>query len=321
MRSRTRWLWVVLGICLLVGLNSGISFAQSDESRFFPETGHWVSGDFLAKYESVPNPELVFGMPLTGQFRAADIAYDVQYFEKVRFELHPDSTLDLRVVISPLGEYLYAIDPPGTGQTAAVNEATCKRISADGLPVCNSFLRFFNANGGIALFGYPISEAEWRDGMYVQYFERAIFEWHPELPPGQDQRVILGNAGERYFYHVENPSRRSVGEDYLPNGNVIELQVHAFVSQAVMLPTGRQYVYVVVQDQNLQPVAGISGNVIFRQADGKETSYVVPPTNALGVSIVDAELYDQPFGLTEIEVTVTGIGLEAITRAFFQVWW
>jgi hypothetical protein len=73
MRSRTRWLWVVLVLCLLVGLNRGISFAQSDEPRFFPETGHWVSGDFLAKYESVPNPELVFGMPLTGQFPAADI--------------------------------------------------------------------------------------------------------------------------------------------------------------------------------------------------------------------------------------------------------
>ena len=317
MRSRTRWLWVVLVLCLLVGLNSGISFAQSDESRFFPETGHWVSGDFLAKYESVPNPELVFGMPLTGQFRAADIDYDMQYFEKVRFELHLDNTPDLRVVISPLGDYLHDIDSPGTGQTVAVNEATCKRIPADGLPVCNSFLTFFNTNGGIALFGYPISETEWRDGMYVQYFERAIFEWHPEVPPGQ--RVILGNAGERYFYHVEPPSLRSVAEDY--TANVIELQAHAFVDQAVMSPTGRQVVYVVVQDQNLQPVAGISGSVTFRLADDRELPYVMPVTNAYGISIVEAELRDQPFGLTEIEVTVTGIGLEAITRAFFQVWW
>ncbi|HMA37369.1 MAG TPA: sortase, partial [Chloroflexia bacterium] len=53
--------------------------------------------------------------------------------------------------------------------------------------------------GGLALFGYPISEeydaVSPTDGRVyrTQYFERARFEWHPELPlPYQVSLGLLG---------------------------------------------------------------------------------------------------------------------------------
>lgn len=322
MIARTRWLWVVLILALAGGLHSGISLAQGDDPRYFPETGHEISGEFLVKYESVPNPELIYGLPITDRFTAADNGREVQYFEKARFELHPELSSDLQVVVSLLGQYLYEIENPGTGQPLPVNEATCERIPADGAAVCNSFLTFFYANGGIAVFGYPIAEAEWRDGMYVQYFDRACFEWHPELPPGE--RVILGNVGERYFYHVENPAWRSVALDFIPDNEeiVLALRAHIFVGQAVMPSEGPQTMYVVVQDQNLRPVSGANGVVIVRRSDGVEISYVLnEATDANGISVLEVELRDLPVGLTEVKLDVTWEGLKAHTRTFFQVWW
>ncbi|MDZ7307204.1 MAG: hypothetical protein ONB49_09125, partial [candidate division KSB1 bacterium] len=59
------------------------------------------------------------------------------------------------------------------------------------------FREFWKARGGLATFGYPISEEFWEGGYVVQYFERARFELHPKLGPNV---VLLGLLGrERYL--------------------------------------------------------------------------------------------------------------------------
>ena len=63
-----------------------------------------------------------------------------------------------------------------------------------------AFLRYWTANGGLAIFGYPISEpfdeANPADGSLhqVQYFERNRFELHPEFA-GSPAEVLLGLLG------------------------------------------------------------------------------------------------------------------------------
>lgn len=63
------------------------------------------------------------------------------------------------------------------------------------------FLDFWRANGQVLIFGYPITEEFVADGRVVQYFERARFEYHPELfgAPGQVQLGLLGReiVGDR----------------------------------------------------------------------------------------------------------------------------
>ncbi|MEO5951982.1 MAG: M23 family metallopeptidase, partial [Chloroflexia bacterium] len=47
--------------------------------------------------------------------------------------------------------------------------------------VANGFLKYWQANGGLSTFGYPISSETVEDGMTVQWFERARFEFHKEF--------------------------------------------------------------------------------------------------------------------------------------------
>jgi hypothetical protein len=58
----------------------------------------------------------------------------------------------------------------------------------------SGFLDFWRANGQLQIFGYPITEEFVEDGRIVQYFERARFEFHPELI-GTPSMVQLGHVG------------------------------------------------------------------------------------------------------------------------------
>jgi len=63
-----------------------------------------------------------------------------------------------------------------------------------GHTVRGEFLDFFNAHGGLRVFGFPITEEFTLNGRKVQYFQRARMELHPENPAAQ--RVQLGALGE-----------------------------------------------------------------------------------------------------------------------------
>ncbi len=56
--------------------------------------------------------------------------------------------------------------------------------------------RFYDRNGGLEVFGFPLTEVFVEDGFPVQYFERARFELHAELPP--ENYVTLTRLGA-YF--------------------------------------------------------------------------------------------------------------------------
>ncbi|HET8631575.1 MAG TPA: class F sortase [Thermomicrobiales bacterium] len=60
----------------------------------------------------------------------------------------------------------------------------------------NAFLTFWQTHGATEILGLPVSQP-FRDdrGLIVQYYERAIMEWHPENPPAyQVELTLLGAA-------------------------------------------------------------------------------------------------------------------------------
>jgi hypothetical protein len=63
-----------------------------------------------------------------------------------------------------------------------------------GLNVSGPFLRFFDAHGGLALFGYPLTRVYSKEGQLVQVFQRAMMELHEEGPEGS--YVTLVSLGE-----------------------------------------------------------------------------------------------------------------------------
>jgi hypothetical protein len=86
-------------------------------------------------------------------------------------------------------------------QTSA--QAGCRTFPATGKTVCGRFLQYWADHGGIAQQGYPISgeftEVSDLNGQpyTVQYFERAVFEKHPENQPPYD--VLLSQFGTIQF--------------------------------------------------------------------------------------------------------------------------
>jgi N-acetyl-anhydromuramyl-L-alanine amidase AmpD len=65
--------------------------------------------------------------------------------------------------------------------------------------VGGAFWDYWVNQGGLMIFGYPLTnelddeDPETGRKMTVQYFERAVFEWHPENQPGY--RVLLRRLG------------------------------------------------------------------------------------------------------------------------------
>ena len=88
-------------------------------------------------------------------------------------------------------QHAILLSPPG---------ATTRCFPETGECVGGRFLHYWRANGGLALYGYPLTgerRERLEDGReyVVQYFERARFELHPENQPPND--ILLGQFGRR----------------------------------------------------------------------------------------------------------------------------
>lgn len=311
-------------VILLSGLRPAA--AQSGDvtgqRRYYPQSGHWVGGDFLQTYLSVPDPAARFGYPITEAYQEQHLGRIVQYFERARFELAPQAPPELRVVVSLLGEIMYT---PGPGISISGSPGACREFTETGRRVCYAFLEFFDANGGAAQFGYPLSNFELHDERIVQYFQKARFEWHPELPPGR--KVTLTKLGSRYFDFIgEDPALLLAAPWAVPGSDlpqpVLSLQMRAFPTAAVLPQSARQTIHIIVQDQNLLPVSQAQITLIFRLPSGKDGRLILPElTNENGLARYSFDFAGEPVGSAEVRVEAFYAGLRQQTVTSFRIWW
>jgi hypothetical protein len=173
-------------------------------SRTFPETKQTVTGIFLEYWDKnggLPQQ----GYPISGLINeVSDLngkPYVVQYFERAVFEYHPENQLPYNVLLSQLGTYQYKKKyPEGAPGQQPNTSAGSMLFPETGKRVGGRFLQYWQQNGGLPQQGYPISdefmEKSDLDGKTyrVQYFERAVFEMHPENQPPFD--VLLSQLGK-----------------------------------------------------------------------------------------------------------------------------
>jgi type VII secretion-associated serine protease mycosin len=179
----------------------------SDGARFFPETSHTLRGAFRGYWEQQGGLP-IFGFPISEEFveRGEDGRdYTVQYFERHRFELHPEHGPPYNVQLSRLGAATLA--NAGRDWNAFPRSGPqpgCVYFPQTDQSVCEPFLSYWRSHGlefdgrrgksaaeSLALFGLPLSPPQLEtlpDGqtVTVQWFERARFEDHGE------QGVLLG---------------------------------------------------------------------------------------------------------------------------------
>ena len=152
------------------------------QTVFVAQTNHHLSDrsgflSFWRRHGGV----LIFGYPLSEEI--VEDGRIVQYFERVRFEYHPERLGEEdQVQLSLLGRELTAdrAFPEGTPDGGERYFPEIKHT------LSGRFLKFWLKRGGLPIFGYPISEpmeeVSPSDGQprITQYFERARFEYHPE---------------------------------------------------------------------------------------------------------------------------------------------
>lgn len=197
--------------------------AQGPQATCFPETtGQCIQGRFLDYWSS--NGGLpVFGYPLaearqevnrdTGQ------TYLTQWFERARFELHPENPKPYDVLLGRIG--VDALRQRGIDWQTIPRETgpkpNCLWFAETGHNVCDQDLGLVghgfrtywlttrlatptltDYQASLALFGYPLTEARMEinssgDRVLTQWFERARLEWHPNNT--DEFKVLLGRLG------------------------------------------------------------------------------------------------------------------------------
>lgn len=220
MMSILRLTMVMFLVVLATGLSQSTPAAAADE-RCFPETGLCISGRFRMFWEE-QGGLAVFGFPITAPRNEINKengqVYLTQWFERVRFELHPENVSPYDVLLGRIGDDRLQLQgitwqnlPKATGA-----QSGCLWFAETGHNVCDQesglgFKQYWQTHGlldprldsygqSLALFGLPLSEATIEinptDGKpyLTQWFERARFEWHPEQEDPQF-KVLLGLLG------------------------------------------------------------------------------------------------------------------------------
>jgi hypothetical protein len=171
---------------------------------YFEPVGHTLRGVFRDYWQQHGGLGQ-FGYPLTEEFSETSLtdgkAYVTQYFERARFEQHPENAPPYNVLLGLLGRTVTAGREGEIvfQRTPNYNFPGSIYFEIVGHNVPAPFADYWQKHGALAVYGYPITEAYTEvsptDGKSytVQYFERNRLEYHPELP--EPFKVSLGLLG------------------------------------------------------------------------------------------------------------------------------
>jgi len=318
---------VLIGCILALGLVSAPAFARQPvlecaEVEYFSATGHNVCDQFLRFFKARGGAE-IFGYPITDQFTEND--RQVQYFQRVRMEYHPELGARYQVQLGLLGDYLAPADRKARISASDIpksNDPNRRYFPATGHTVQFSFLRFFNEKGGVDLFGYPVTEFYPENDRVIQYFQRALMEWDPNR-----DSIVLHHLGEYWIdQHTELQPKKALrmapaNSSNTPAPAVSALYATASVRNAFTGREGDQTVWVYVNDQSGQPVEGAEVTLV---------ALFLPGGFAISIEATDEQGHTEkdfvlpnltPGQLVILEAQVRYGGLMTRARTFFLAWW
>jgi hypothetical protein len=218
---------VLVGAMLLLALPGAVvaeTHNVNQECRSFDVTGFALCGVFLDFWET--NGGLpVFGYPLTDahpeQNYDTGTTYTVQYFERQRFEHHPENAGSIyEVLLGRLGAQILELQGRNWHAFPKASPTAPHYVPETGHAVAEVFWSYYTSHGldlgdpgtswreSVMLFGYPISPAtmetnEDGDTVLTQWFERAVFEHHPQNPAPYD--ILLRRVGAELLDWMTEP--------------------------------------------------------------------------------------------------------------------
>ena len=193
-------------VVLLVGAAAPAAGSPAPGApRYFPPTQHTLGGGFL-DYWTAHGGLAQQGYPLTEEFVETSPLngqrYTVQYFERAVFEYHPENAnTPFTILLSQLGTFRYQQKYPRGAPNQHPQQIGGQYFAQTGHWLGGGFRTYWGQHGGLAQQGYPISDefqeiSDLNGKPYqVQYFERAVFEYHPENA-GTPYEVLLAQLGK-----------------------------------------------------------------------------------------------------------------------------
>src|SRR5436305_11066053 len=163
----------------------------------FRQTSYWAEEAFLSVWHAHGATEIL-GLPISQPFRD-DRGLLVQFYERAILEWHAENPPEYQVLLTLLGADRLGSRPERSAP-AVPCAGNCAYLADTGHTLRGTFLDYWTANGGLAVFGFPLTEefqeVNPSDGKVytVQYFERNRFEYHPENA-GTRFVVLLGLLG------------------------------------------------------------------------------------------------------------------------------
>lgn len=201
-------------------------------SQYFSPTGKSVRGTFLSTFNKYGLERM--GYPVSDE--RVENGQVVQYFERVRMESHPEVAFN-PVMFTRLGaEMTQGVQ---FAKVAPFKSTKARAYFAEtGHALGGGFYTYWQQNGGLSLFGYPISEEYKENGLTVQWFERARFEYHPELAnTGKAiQLTLLGSmayGSQARTTPATQPAAENVSVQSAPAKSVSLDGAESYVLQAI----------------------------------------------------------------------------------------
>jgi hypothetical protein len=209
--------------------------ADAQTQLCFKEVPDCITSTRFARFWTDYGGLQVFGLPLTDDHyeTVGDQRLKVQYFERFRFEEHKGNERPYNVLLGRIGVDRLAAQGRDWQTFPKADPRTPHYFAATGHAIAPQFWGFWSRNGlefegnkntktpaeSLALFGYPVSEAQMEQGsdgqMYLtQWFERARFEYHPENKAPFD--VLLGRLGAAAL--ADAPQRKPKSDPALAIG-------------------------------------------------------------------------------------------------------
>lgn len=187
---------VVLG--MMVGISARTAGVASAERYCFEGAAPYCAENAFLAFWKTHGQTAILGLPVSAPFRD-DRGLIVQYYERAIMEWHPENGPEYQVLLTLLGVEQLGNNPQ---RAAPANPCSgdCEYYTDTGHTLRGTFLQYWRDNGGLAVFGYPLTEefeevSPTNGQIYtVQYFERNRFELHSEMADPR-YKVLLGLLG------------------------------------------------------------------------------------------------------------------------------
>jgi uncharacterized protein YkwD len=235
---------VLVGLLMLLAQLSAphLSYAD-DQPMCFTQTQQCILEPELRDYWQQNGGLSVFGYPITqahGRANYQGITIITQWFERNRLEVHPENSAPYNVLLGLLGAEVLRQNGRDLATLPKADPAAAHYFAATGHAIADAFWGYWSRHGlaqveavitereSVALFGYPISEAQMEQASngqqyLTQWFERARFEYHPENP--DPNKVLLGLLGTEM--QPSSPQRAlAEANRYRAYAGVPPLQLH-----------------------------------------------------------------------------------------------